>query len=75
MQEQMSDIEWELRQLWMAVDYYERAFQWAYYGKELDKDPRKKWLESVGFEEAIVSLKKQIKNLERKRDEFGNKAS
>ena len=61
MQEQMSDIEWELRQLWMAVDYYERAIQNTFFRKDVEK-----------FSETIASLNKQIKDLERKRDEQGN---
>lgn len=60
MQEQMSDIEWELRQLWMAVDYYERAIQNTFFRKDVEK-----------FSETIASLNKQIKDLERKRDERG----
>ena len=60
MQEQMSDIEWELRQLWMAVDYYERAIQNTFFKADVEK-----------FNETIVSLKKKIKELERKRDEQG----
>tara|TARA_A100001515_G_scaffold57115_1_gene45048 strand:- start:2896 stop:3081 length:186 start_codon:yes stop_codon:yes gene_type:complete len=60
MQEQMSDIEWELRQLWMAVDYYERAIQNTFFKADVEK-----------FNETIASLKKQIKDLERKRDEQG----
>ena len=61
MQEQMSDIEWELRQLWMAVDDYERAIQNTFFRKDVEK-----------FSETIASLNKQIKDLERKRDEQGN---
>ena len=60
MQEQMFDIEWKLRQLWMAVDYYERAIQNTFFRKKVEK-----------FREAIASLNKQIKDLERKRDEYG----
>ena len=60
MQEQMSDIEWELRQLWMAVDYYERAIQNTCFRADVEK-----------FSETIASLNKQIKELERKRDERG----
>lgn len=59
MQEQMSDIEWELRQLYMAVDYYERAIQNTFF------ESREK------FSETIASLNKQIKDLERKRDDRG----
>ncbi len=60
MQEQMSNVEWELRQLWMAVDYYERAIQNTFFKADVLK-----------FKETIASLNKQIKNLERKRDERG----
>ena len=60
MQEQMSDIEWEIRQLWMAVDYYERAIENSFFRAEVEK-----------FSETIASLNKQIKDLERKRDEYG----
>ena len=37
MQEQMSDIEWELRQLWMAVDYYERAIQNTFFKADVER--------------------------------------
>ena len=60
MQEQMSDIEWELRQLWMAVDYYERAIQNTFFKADVEK-----------LGETIASLIMQIKDLERKRDERG----
>lgn len=60
MQEQVFDIEWKLRQLWMAVDYYERAIQNTFFRKKVEK-----------FSETIESLNKQIKDLERKRDEYG----
>ena len=63
MQEQMSDIEWELRQLWMAVDYYERAIQNTFF--KADKADIEK------LSETIASLIMQIKDLERKRDERG----
>ena len=61
MQEQMSDIDWDLRQLWMAVEYYERAIENTFFIKDVEK-----------FSETIASLNKQIKDLERKRDEQGN---
>jgi len=61
MQEQMSDIEWELRQLWMAVDYYERAIENTFSRADVEK-----------FSETIASLNKQIKDLERKRNEYGD---
>ncbi len=57
MQEQMSDIEWEIRQLWMAIDYYERAIESAYFRADVEK-----------FSETIASLNNQVKELERKRD-------
>jgi phage host-nuclease inhibitor protein Gam len=60
MQGQMSDIEWEIQQLWMAVDYYERAIENAHFTVEVEK-----------FRKTIASLNKQIKDLERKRDEYG----
>lgn len=60
MQEQMSDIEWEIQQLWMAVDYYERAIKNSHFTVEVEK-----------FSKTIASLNKQIKELERKRDEYG----
>ena len=60
MQKQMSDIEWEIQQLWMAVDYYERAIENSHFTIEVEK-----------FSKTIASLNKQIKDLERKRDEYG----
>jgi len=55
MQEQMSDtewdIEWELRQLWMAVDHYERVIENTFF--------RNGWDVPVNvekFSETIASL-------------------
>ena len=56
-QEQMSNIEWKLRQLWMAVDYYGRASQ---NGADIEM-----------CSETIASFKRQIKDLESERDEQG----
>lgn len=58
MSKQTSDLEWEIQQLWMAVDYYERAIENSYFTAEVEK-----------FSKTIASLNKQIKDLERKRDE------
>jgi hypothetical protein len=60
MSKQTSDLEWEIQQLWMAVDYYERAIENSYFTGEVEK-----------FSKTIASLNKQIKDLERKRDEYG----
>ena len=59
MQEQMSDIEWEISQLWMAIDYYERARQETHFRKEAEK-----------FEETIKKLNHRIKQLEDKQHEW-----
>lgn len=57
MQKQTSNIEWKLRQLWMAVDYYgERGQSGA------DREM---------CNETIASFKRQIKDLESERDEQG----
>ena len=52
------DIDWEIKQLWMAIDYYERAREATFSRKEADQ-----------FEETIKNLNQQIKELERKKDE------
>ena len=58
MKEKMSNIEWEISQLWIAVDYYERAIENTCFRKDVEE-----------FSETIASLNKEIKDLERKRDE------
>lgn len=51
-------IEWEVQQLWMAIDYYERARKGTFSKKEADK-----------FEDIIKKLNVKIKKLERKKYE------
>ena len=51
-------LEWEVQQLWMAIDYYERAREDTLSRKEADK-----------FEDTIKKLNNKVKKLERKRYE------
>ena len=37
MQEKMSNIEWEISQLWIAVDYYERAIANTCFRKDVEE--------------------------------------
>lgn len=71
MQEQMSDIEWEIRQLWMAIDYYERAIESAYFRADVEKFSETSGASPCFFLSCllcIASLNNQVKELERKRD-------
>ena len=52
------DIDWEIKQLWMAIDYYERAREATFSRKEANQ-----------FEETIKKLNQQVKALEKDRDE------
>tara|TARA_B100001094_G_scaffold329086_1_gene391046 strand:+ start:821 stop:1003 length:183 start_codon:yes stop_codon:yes gene_type:complete len=51
-------IEWEVQQLWMAIDYYERARADTHSRKEANK-----------FEDTIKKLNSKIKKLERRKYE------
>jgi|TARA_B100000085_G_C18476135_1_gene485232 hypothetical protein len=53
----VSDIDWEIRQIWMAIDYYERAIENAYFRKDVEH-----------YADMISSLMEQLRTLERKRD-------
>ena len=55
----VTDTDWEIKQLWMAIDYYERARETTFSRKEAEK-----------FEETIKNLNQQIKQLEREKDEY-----
>ena len=59
MQEQMSDIEWEISQLWMAIDYYEKARDETHFHEDAKK-----------FQETINKLSDTIQQLESKRHEI-----
>ncbi len=48
------DIEWEIQQLWMAVEYYEKAREKTFSRKEADH-----------FVKKIHKLNKKIKELQR----------
>ena len=48
------DIEWEVKQLWMAVEYYERAREKTFSRKEADE-----------FVKKIHKLNKRIKELQK----------
>ena len=55
----VSDIDWEIQQLRMAIDYYERsrnATDCQYEAKQLEVN--------------IKNLNQQIKQLEREKDEY-----
>ena len=54
----VSDIDWEIQQLWMAIEYYENAREATFSRKEADQ-----------FEETIKKLNQQVKTLERDKDE------
>tara|TARA_B100000676_G_C18001523_1_gene801192 strand:- start:586 stop:765 length:180 start_codon:yes stop_codon:yes gene_type:complete len=54
----VSDLDWEIHQMSIAIDYYERAREQTHSRKEADQ-----------FEKTIKKLNQQIKTLERDRDE------
>ena len=54
----VSDIDWEIQQLWMAIEYYENAREATFFRKEAEQ-----------FEETIKKLNQQVKALEKDRDE------
>ena len=58
MQSQMSDVEWEIRQLYMAIEYYEKAIENTFVKSDVEK-----------FTGTIAELNQQIKSLERKINE------
>ena len=55
---QECDIDWEIQQLWMAIEYYENARKATFSRKEADQ-----------FEKTIKKLNQQVKTLERDKDE------
>ena len=58
MQSQMSDVEWEIRQLYMAIEYYEKAIENTFIKSDVEK-----------FTNTIAELNQQIESLERKVNE------
>lgn len=58
MQSQMSDVEWEIRQLYMAIEYYEKAIENTFVKSDVEK-----------FTSTIAELNQQIESLERKLNE------
>ena len=58
MQSQMSDVEWEIRQLYMAIEYYEKAIENTFVESDVEK-----------FTSTIAELNQQIESLERKVNE------
>tara|TARA_B100000287_G_C20650308_1_gene786608 strand:+ start:896 stop:1072 length:177 start_codon:yes stop_codon:yes gene_type:complete len=54
----VTDTDWEIKQLWMAIDYYERAREATFSRKEAEQ-----------FEETVKRLNQQIKKLETKKYE------
>ena len=54
----VSDIDWEIQQLCMAIEYYENATEATFSRKEAEQ-----------FEETIKKLNQQVKTLEKDRDE------
>lgn len=55
----LSEIEWEIEQLSLAVDYYEQAILQSFSRKECEE-----------HEITIQELNNQIQDLERIRDEY-----
>ena len=56
----VSDIDWEIKQVWLAIDYYEQAIKNSFFKKEIES-----------YEKTISKLNQQVKTLEKKRDERG----
>tara|TARA_A100001515_G_scaffold130833_1_gene118292 strand:+ start:1506 stop:1691 length:186 start_codon:yes stop_codon:yes gene_type:complete len=56
----VSDIDWEIKQVWLAIDYYEQAIKNSFFKKEVES-----------YEKTISKLNQQVKTLEKKRDERG----
>ncbi len=56
----VSDIDWEIKQLSVAIDYYERAINDAFARVDTER-----------YKDTIDSLNQRIKKLEAKRDERG----
>ena len=54
----VSDIDWEIQQLWMAIDYYEKGVESTFSRREAED-----------FKQTIADLNGKIKKLERERDE------
>ncbi len=57
----VSDLDWEIHQMSIAIDYYERAIEQTHSRKEANR-----------FEETINQINSKIKQLERKRDEYSS---
>ena len=53
----VTNVEWEIQQLWLAIEYYEKAIEESFSRREAD-----------GFRETVRELNVQLKELERKRD-------
>ena len=58
MQSQMSDVEWEIRQLYKAIEYYEKAIENTFVKSDVEK-----------LNSTIAELNQQIESLERKVNE------
>ena len=54
----VSDIDWEIQQLWMAIEYYENAREATFF-----------FILAEQFEATIKKLNQQVKALEKDRDE------
>ena len=52
----MNDIDWQIQQMFNAIDYYERAIQTTLSRKDADE-----------YEDTIKKLNAQIKELERRK--------
>lgn len=55
----LSDIDWEIEQVWMAMDYYEEALRRSMYISEM-----------CTYNDIINSLNKTLKQLERERNDY-----
>ena len=53
----VEDLNWEIQQIAVAIDYFERAIENSYFVKQRD-----------GHVKTVQKLEKQLKELERKRD-------
>lgn len=53
------DIDWEIQQLSLAIDYYEQAIEGSLWRTQAEK-----------YKKIVMDLNSKIKELERKRDEY-----
>lgn len=53
------DIDWEIQQLSLAIDYYEQAIESSFSASK-----------AMEYESIVMELNNKIKELERKRDEY-----